>query len=242
MFTRINDNQTGTLFTLVELLVVIAVIMILVAMLLPVLQQAREQARGISCVNNEKTLGVAFASYLGDNQDFLPLKDTGSPWTEKLGTYCYRDISSWKNYSEARRIAAWKKSSFVCPSDQHGLSECPLNNVRVSYGYNAKFNAKDKWFDYNFPLKIADIPQTSSHLLIGEAYYQTAANCSANGHATVDYGLLGSQARHRGRVNTLMVAGNVKAIPWAIISMTSGMGNTLPWNFTLSRNPKNPGL
>ena len=54
-------------FTLIELLVVIAIIAVLMAVLMPALSKAREQARGINCLANQRSLAYAYIMYGDEN-------------------------------------------------------------------------------------------------------------------------------------------------------------------------------
>jgi len=101
-------------FTLIELLVVIAIIAILAAILFPVFAQAREKARSISCLSNEKQLGVAAMQYSQDNDEFMP--EVWTPgnvvWWQQLNPYV-------KN-----------QQVYLCPDDTYDRGS---NGTPVSY-------------------------------------------------------------------------------------------------------------
>jgi len=58
-------------FTLIELLVVIAIIAILMAILMPALSRVKEQARGVACMSNQKTMGLAYVMYADENDSSM---------------------------------------------------------------------------------------------------------------------------------------------------------------------------
>lgn len=150
-------------FTLIELLVVIAIIAILAAILFPVFAKVREKARQISCLSNEKQMGLAFAQYTQDYDETYPLIN---PWTGVNGNL---QAAMWEN-----ELYPYVKSTgvFQCPDNPNrnstqgnqgpGNPPVPMGGgpaLNVSYAYNYHVaNTYDSFFT---------IPQTGGSVPVG---------------------------------------------------------------------------
>ena len=137
LFRRMKMN----VFTLIELLIVIAIIAILAGLLLPALNTAKEKARGIQCISNMKTIMTAVNMYADDYNDVFPGyrpdgSATGTTWTimdgtNPLATYFGISFSTFR-LGEISKTGG--RSAISCPSRRYQPDDSGRGHA-MSYGY-----------------------------------------------------------------------------------------------------------
>ena len=139
-----SGTNTRRGFTLIELLVVIAIIAILAAILFPVFAQAREKARGIACLSNEKQMGTSLMMYAQDYDEGLPtLSEYYYCATNGVATVpcaAYPGLDTVDRYWDAKLYPYVKNGDpgTVSAPNWNGVWHCPdadVPNAR-SYGLN----------------------------------------------------------------------------------------------------------
>jgi type II secretory pathway pseudopilin PulG len=138
---------------LIELLVVIAIIAVLIGLLLPAVQQVREAAACLQCVNNLKQVGTAVHNYVAA-QRVVP-SEGGAPATNGGPGNSASVFFNLLPYLE--QVAVYNSvdgpgqnqvlALFLCPSDSTGNGTPPPGfgtGAQALGSYNYNLHAVDK--------------------------------------------------------------------------------------------------
>lgn len=130
--------KTHRIFTLVELLTVIAVIAILASLLLPSLSKAKNIVQASSCASNMKQLGLVFYQYSNDFDARMPihkLTAEGNAWSRYT-----RELFTMGYLKESDPVKHYTAAIDICPAnvllqEKAGTTSIKVNGTANYNGY-----------------------------------------------------------------------------------------------------------
>jgi prepilin-type N-terminal cleavage/methylation domain-containing protein len=128
--------------TLVELLIVFSIVSLLMAVAFPALVRVRNQAQGSVCLQNTRTLGVAWLLYVDDHDNYLVGGCVGTGTGDWVAKPAGTDLESEKEGIRQGALFRYvsKIEAYRCPADQRklGAGRTAFRSYSIAGGANGE--------------------------------------------------------------------------------------------------------